>query len=139
MFKKGQVETLGLVVIVLLLAFLGLLFLKYSGSDKVGSDDKFLAIKANNFLNAIKYLSVEGNNFEYFLADCCVGNSDSCGIVQEVVLSSMAYLDEGSYFGLTCFNGQESNFGDANCEIGLSSETFVLLSGDRITLKICRN
>ena len=49
MVKKGQVETMGLVVIVILVAFIALIFLRYSG-EPVSVEDKYLSIKINNFL-----------------------------------------------------------------------------------------
>tara|TARA_Y100000310_G_C20611720_1_gene778331 strand:- start:677 stop:1096 length:420 start_codon:yes stop_codon:yes gene_type:complete len=139
MFKRGQIETLGLVVIIILIVFLGLIFLKYSGSGDTSSEDKFLAIKANNFLSAIKQLTIGNNNFEYFVSDCCVGNSYACETVNDAVMSSMNYLEEGADFKLTCFSGVEHQFVVGNCEFGVSSEIFVLSSGDKISLKICRN
>jgi hypothetical protein len=139
MFKRGQIETLGLLVIVILVLFLGLIFLKYSGKGDISSEDKFLSIKANNFLSAIKQLSIGSNNFEYYAAECCIGNSNACVNVNEAIISSMSYLEEGADFKLTCFSGVEHPFTVSNCDFGVASETFVLFSGDKISLKICRN
>ena len=138
MSNRGQIETLGLVVIIILVMFLGFIFLKYSGKEDISSEDKFLSIKANNFLSSIKQLTIGNNNFEYFAIDCCGGNSLSCTSVSEAVVYSMGYLEEASDFKLTCFSGSEYPVVVGDCEFGVTSETFVLSSGDRISLKICR-
>ncbi len=138
MSKKGQVETLGLVVIIILILFLGLIFLRYSGNNDDPIDDKFLSLKANNFLSAIKQLSIGNYNFEYYVSDCCVGNPNSCNKVNEAVLSSKEYLEEDADFKLTCFSGVVYDFNMGNCDFYVNSETFVLSSGDKISLRICR-
>ena len=136
MFRKGQVEIMGLVVIVLLIVFLGLLFLKYT-QPGLEVEDVFLSTKANNFLSAIKIISVGNSNFESIAVECCEGNPGSCDSVNTVVLNSLEYLDEVANFNLECISYGTDVFVDGNCDFGVTSETIILSSGDRISVKLC--
>ncbi len=136
MFKKGQVETMGLVVIVLLIAFIGLIFLKFTRPD-IDREDEFISTKANNFLSALSLVSVGNSDFKGIIGECCGGIQSSCDTVRSIVESSVNYLDESANFNLDCFSESESVFVDGNCNFGVISETVILSSGDRISVKLC--
>jgi len=138
MFKKGQVETIGLVVIVLLITFVGLLFLIFTRSD-LETEDEFLSIKANNFLNSLKLVSGGASNFESFAIECCNGNQGSCNSAENIFIDSLEYIDHNVNFELTCISGSKIEFIDAECDFGVTSETVILSSSDKISLKLCRN
>ena len=136
MFRKGQVEIMGLVVIVLLIVFLGLLFLKFSRPD-IDREDEFIGTKANNFLSALKVVTVGNSNFDVVAGECCGGNQGNCDIVESIVESSVNYLDESVNFNLDCVSRGVDVFVDGNCDFGVTSETIILSSGDRISVKLC--
>ena len=136
MVKKGQVETMGLVVIVILVVFIALIFLRYSG-ESIDSEDKYLSIKINNFLNALRQVDIGDDNFEKIVIDCCDGELISC----EVVESYVGYLEVGLddfYLELTCMNDNPGVV-VGTCSGGVASGNIVLITADKISTRICRN
>ena len=71
--RKGQIEIVGLVIIVIILIFSALIFLRlYFASSPSGSDDNLLLVqKANNMVNAIKGVEVCNSNMAQAIISCC--------------------------------------------------------------------
>jgi len=138
MVKKGQIEAVGLVVIVVLLVLLGLFFLKYSGKGDV-DEDRFLTIKANNFLNALRQVSIGGSSFEDLAIECCSGGSSRAQIESSMVANGATYLDGDFYFELKCVDESNSVVKSTNCPSTVASGHIVLISGDEMFVKLCRN
>ncbi len=136
LFSRGQMETVGLVVIVILIVFIGLFVLIFS--HKSGSDDDlFLEMKVNNFVNAIRYVSVGMDSFEDKVASCCSFNE--CDDVQEVVESGFGYFDRGMSFFIDCYDGKSLEYsGNGGCSSGVSSVKVSLSSGDKFYAIVCR-
>ncbi|MBS3172223.1 hypothetical protein J4438_01410 [Candidatus Woesearchaeota archaeon] len=136
--KKGQVETVGLVIIVILLLLIGLVVLIFSSRNKVdSSEDLFLTMKANNLVNSILHVDVGNSNFEQKVIDCCAGVDElSCRDMEDVISSGMALIDEKMTFSVICIGGELKSFGD--CEFGLNSVRLKLPSEDIFYATICR-
>lgn len=133
---KGQIETLGLLVIVILLVFIGIFALRFMSFDnKKVVDEGFYSVKANNLLNAIQKASVCGTNMEKAIVACFeessfCGRTDVCGFVEEEV-SKIIYesLEED-----VSFTAKDSQYGSigveiVNCNAGISSVSSFIRSG----------
>jgi hypothetical protein len=137
MVKKGQIEAMGLVIILVLLVLLGLFFLKYSGKEEVDSD-RFLTIRANNFLNSLRQVSIGVNSFEDLALECCAGGN--CGNVgPRVSANGDGYLDEDFYFELKCADESTPVVKSTNCASTVASGHVVLVSGDEMFVRLCRD
>lgn len=121
MFRKGQIEAFGLVIIVLLIVFIGLFFLifmKGNDSDK----NSYISAKAYNLANALYKSDVGGSSFKDLAGECCLNKGNECNILENFVRSNLNSVDEKSGFVMECGNGESINVGD--CFLGLNSERF---------------
>nr|MBA4404745.1 hypothetical protein [Nanoarchaeum sp.] len=136
--KKAQVETMGLVIIVVLLIMIALFFLIFSGRNKIDSTQElFLTMKANNLANSLRYVNVGSSNFEQKVIDCCAGlDGLACTNVEETAESGMALIDENTGFSVKCFNEESYTYGD--CTIGVNSVSITVSSSDVYYVTICR-
>lgn len=136
--RRGQVETMGLVIIVILVVMIGLFFLIFSlGGDENGTEDIFLSTKANNLVNSLSSLSMGNSDFSSEIIDCCGGNMISCNDVVQSASMAMEYVDEKVSFEVECaYGGGPGSVGD--CPSGITSERITLSSGDRFFATICR-
>jgi len=137
MFKKAQVETMGLVVIIILVIFIALFFLKYSGENKK-EEDAFLSIKANNYLNALKLVTVGNTNFGALAMECCSFGT-SCNMVYQMAEASLGFLDESASFELRCVDGTTHSAPLISpCDYYVASGSMIFISGDEMSARICR-
>jgi|APSaa5957512576_1039674.scaffolds.fasta_scaffold108595_2 hypothetical protein len=128
---KGQVETMGLVVIVILLVMIGVIFLAFSLKSEVSSDDRvFLGMKAGNLANSLKSVGAGALFVAY-----CNGDSSAEDSLSELVSSGMSIIDEDVSVLFTCVDGRSLNYG--SCATGITSESIVLSSGHRFFVRIC--
>ncbi len=87
---RGQVETMGLLVIVVLIVFIAIFSLKFmTFADDKMLDSSFYNVKANNLLNAIQKASVCGENMEKAIIACFDQDTfcgvEACAFVEETV------------------------------------------------------
>ncbi len=133
---KGQIETLGLLVIVILLVFIGIFALKFmSFDDRKVVDESFYSVKANNLLNAIQKATVCDINMEKAIIACFEENSfcgraDVCTFVEEEINK---IIDE-SLEEKVSFIAEDSQYGNigveiVNCNNGISSVSSFIRSG----------
>ena len=128
---NGQVETMGLVIIVILIVLLGVFFLAFNLKGEVSSDDRvFLGTKAGNLANSLKSVVV-GDSF----VDWCNGDSSAESDLEEVILSAFDMIDEEVSVVFGCFDGRTLIFGD--CSTGIVSEDISLSSGHSFFVRIC--
>ena len=135
--KRGQVETMGLVIIVILIIMIGLFFLIFSirGGEE-GHEDLFLSMKANNLVNSLKSMDIGESNFGSKVIDCCAGNLVAQEEVMGAVMAGREMIDEKMAFEIECAYGDCPGFSE--CSAGITSERVVLPSGDRFFATICR-
>lgn len=136
--KKAQVETMGLVIIVVLIALVGLFALIFmSSEDSDRHEDLFLGMKANNLANSLRVMTIGLSDFGLRVMDCCSGiDNAACDDVEGASESGFELLDEKASVEVVCFSGGVHNFGD--CSMGIRSEEIVLSSGDMFFITICR-
>lgn len=139
--KKGQTETMGLAIVVILLLVISLIALKFMiQNTPVVSQDSYLSSKANNLANSIIKANICTGNFEQAIVACCNDESfcniDACNLVQSEInnlsinvnekITSEAYDSSGRL----CFS-------TGNCEQGIRSGTYNLDNGVTFDVKIC--
>lgn len=136
--KKGQVETMGLVIIVILLVIVGLFALIFATRDGGGAnEDLFLGMKAGNLANSMVFMSIGSSDFSMKVIDCCRGfDLLACSDVEVSANAGLELLDEKASLIVECNSGEVKEYGD--CSTGINSEKIVLSSGDRFFVKICR-
>jgi hypothetical protein len=129
--KLGQVETMGLVIIVVLIVMLGTFFLAFSLKSEVSSDDRvFLGTKAGNLANALKSVGA-GDMFVAY----CNGDDSAEDSLSELVFSGSSMIDEDVSVLFTCYDGRSLSYG--SCSTGIASENIVLASGHKFFVRIC--
>lgn len=118
--SRGQIESFGLVIIVILIVFVGIFALVLSQG---GDDDKhtFLSAKAYNFANAIYRSDIGGSSFRELTSSCCLDGS-SCDEIENFVNANMNLIDEDVGFVMKCINDFSISTGD--CFLGVKSESF---------------
>jgi len=139
--KKGQIEMIGLVIIVFLVVLIGMFALRLSSfdSDKT-SNDVYYSIKVDNLVNAIYQADVGSESFESLAIDCCDGNSNSCNKVSLFVNGTLSsYVEEKVNFELKDSSGTVMVFVDGNCLEGIGSSSIYLPGGHEIKAILCRN
>ena len=85
--KRGQIETIGLLIVVILIIFMGLFALMFMSKGERKTDESFYSVKANNLLNAIQKASVCNEDLESGIVYCIenkefCGQSDACDVVK---------------------------------------------------------
>jgi hypothetical protein len=134
--KRGQIEIMGFVVIVLLLFFGLLLYFQLSGKD--GSNFILEAeqnLEVSNMLSTIKLYTVsDGVQMKDVMGDCIEGNTPSCDTVRSEVprLIELYGWQEEEY---TFYIGEEL-YSKSEC----SGNTFVddfSIKGEMVRLIYC--
>ncbi len=79
--RKAQTELMGLMVIFILFIFIGLIYLKFSGTPKEEpAADTRMAVEGSNLVGALmSYTICDGNSFRDALKECLGGGRDICG------------------------------------------------------------
>ena len=85
--KKGQMEIIGLMIIVLLLIFALLIYFRFSSTDETSIiSEAEQNLEVNNLLTAIKLYTVEdGQTVKDLIKNCVSGSSTDCDYVVVVV------------------------------------------------------
>jgi hypothetical protein len=101
--KKAQMETFGLMIIVVILIVAALISLRFIIlSNGTSQNQELLSIKANNLANSIKNADLCNQNFENAIINCCNKESfcdqDACKLVSKEIELILTYQDEKTYF-----------------------------------------
>lgn len=125
--KKAQMEMFGLVIIVVLIVVIALFALRFMfiGRGTSGNKDQVLSIKANNLINALLKVSVNGNDIKQDIGSCCVSNINCASIenkIEEIIENSI----EENYEFTALSNDQECFvINKGQCEFGVSSSSYI--------------
>tara|TARA_Y100000310_G_C20662495_1_gene805540 strand:- start:71 stop:475 length:405 start_codon:yes stop_codon:yes gene_type:complete len=132
--KRGQMEILGFLVIVLLLLFALIFYFKFASQEPstiITESEQNLEV--SNMLNAIKYYTVtDGVSMKDVMKDCIGGDAEACVTVEtEVPLIIEAYEFNNASYVL--------DIGDivlvGACDPGYRD--YFTLSGVEVGLKFC--
>lgn len=131
--KKGQMEMIGLVIIVILLIIGALFYLRFAVFDhqEQRSESTIRVTQAYNLMNALINVDMCGKPLKEALAQCkeqpqepyCEGK-DACGFLQEKIPSIVdPILHEtiGVGYSFEAKKGEEAYLTFGTCEIGTNS------------------
>jgi hypothetical protein len=139
--KKGQTETMGLMVIVILLVFVALIALSFMIKPSSNNQDSFLSNKANNMANSIKNANLCSGTFEEAIVACCKKENfcetESCELVSEQIGNISEQSDEQVYVEAKDYNG-DLCFSVGTCENGVSSSSYVFDDSISFKVFVCR-
>lgn len=135
---KGQTEVIGLVVIVFLLIFGGVIYLKLSSNKQTDYAEIRTNIKGANLLQAIVPLTINGTSFKEHLILC--KEDQQCQALQQelpIILATTIPKNQHYQFTITNNNNRLINLG--NCTTGIANNQPVITKGQvfDLQLKIC--
>jgi len=141
--RKAQSEVIGLLVIVIILIFMGLIYLGFSNILDSGSlGDERQSIEAENALKALMNVEMdgyEGKTLEDFIVDCNI-EFNACETMEEALKEAYRVIlrpeTEFSFFANV--DGEEIySFG--SCDLGLFSSYVFVRDGVsyEARLKLC--
>jgi|SRR3989344_8163753 len=118
---KGQMESMGLVLIVVLIVFLSLFALVFLNKTEV-KPSSALSVKADNLMNAVTKVNIQGKSFQEGVVECCDGNCDAFSAEVKKILDSS--LEENYLFSINKGNRICKELG--NCREGIASSEYRL-------------
>ena len=138
--KKGQIEMIGLVIIVFLIIVIGLIAFKLGSREDSGRDlDVYYSVKIDNLVNAIYQSDIGSESFQSLAIGCCDGNSGSCNKVELFVRGVLdSVIEEKVNFMLKDSTGINCAFVDGECSEGIGSSSIFLPGGHEIRAILCR-
>jgi hypothetical protein len=138
---KGQSEVVGLLVIVIILVFMGLIYLGFSNIADSGSlASERSSIEVENALNAVLRTNLpdfEDRTMEDLIVECGGGNCDELDTVVGDVFSSI--LKHGANFEFSSYREEVEIYATGSCEFGLASNYMFIKGGVvyEAKLKLC--
>jgi len=131
--KKGQMEMIGLVIVVVLIIIGGLFYITFSlkGKDNTKEQDQHLqSITANNLVNAlIKIRICENKSVGQAIALCDVNEQlcgeNACDFVKKEVEGIISSVTDKNYLFFVN-KGENELFNVGNCSYGISSVPYRL-------------
>ena len=142
--KRGQSEIIGLVVVVLILVFALIFFVKFKNSD---SDDESKLIRfnlrANSALNALMKVHTEIDDermqMKDFIEECISREPIDCSKVEEDLEHQLnfALANSEDYQLIVSKEGDDVFSLGKGCKSSISASPFILRHGERIEFKIC--
>ena len=132
--KKGQIESIGLVIIVILLVIIGLISLIFIlNNDNSREDNKFLTIKANNMMNALYNSDMDNDKFRNLMSSCCGGVEEDCRSIREYFEDISLEIDENMSLIIN-----KEYFSGENCQNFVSSTSYSYPGGCTTNIRVCK-
>ena len=122
--KKGQAELVGLVVIVMILIFALLFYIRFSGGDNDDSIQVRTNTRVNNMLNALLLVNVDDRQMKDALIEDCGLDYDAskCSLWRDRVEFYMGEMNESREDYSLEFEGFSADLVNFNnCESGISA------------------
>lgn len=136
--KKAQIETVGLLVIIILLVVLATLFISlYLNKSPSGLEETRSSTKLSNFLNSIAKINIDNKKLTDLAFNCYL--SQDCGVLQQKLTEITSEFFKNQQFSFT-FKAENEEFYSINtCKLGpVASYKFIKNNIDFIIiLKIC--
>jgi len=138
--KLGQIEMMGLVIIVFLIVVIGLFALKLGSREDSGRDlDIYYSVKIDNLVNAIYRADLGPVSFETLAVSCCDGNSIDCLKVNDFVNATLnSMIDESVGVELKFSSGASCLPVVGDCSEGVGSSSVFIPGGYEIRAILCR-
>lgn len=118
---KGQLESVGLVIIVVLIVILLLFALVFTTKKEVRSESS-VSVRADNLINAITKVEINRRDIREGVAECCEGSCDDFrqGILEILDRS----LEENYFFSISKGSTVCEEIG--SCRLGITSSKYRL-------------
>lgn len=125
---KGQTDLFGLLLIVLVLLFVGVIILGILARSGERENQSFLSTKANTMVNALVKATACERTLEDAMIACCEDQPfcgrDACEFVSSSV--SRVIDESGEAMGFSLTDGQGCELTVGVCSYGISSSGFLL-------------
>ena len=139
---RGQSEVVGLLVIVTMLIFMGLVYLGFSNIADTGSQaSERSSIEVENALKAVLRVNLpnfEGKTVEDLIVECGEGyGCDNLGDTVEAIFPSI--LKPETSFEFSSYREEEEIYAFGSCDLGLAS-SYMFIKGGVVydaKLKLC--
>ncbi len=139
--KRGQAEIIGLVIVVLLLVFALIFFIKVKTSgDEIESQLIRSNLRANSALNGLMKVRIENDKKQMTdLVDDCITASKDCDSVERKLREALLYAFEDNInYNLTVYKGDVVDISlGRTCKNSISASPFIIRSNGKVELKIC--
>ena len=137
--KKGQMEIVGLMLIVIFLTILAVVFLRFAlKEDTSYAPEARQSVLALSTVESLIRTSFENQTFENLVYDCYTGLS--CNILQQRISNIMPKLMSNKPYFYTFSSNDEVflEFGDL-CKIGIQANKIYIIKSTpiEISLKLC--
>lgn len=136
---KAQTEIIGLVFIVVLLLFSGIIYLSLSSNKQDNLSDLRTNVRTSNLLSSMVKLTVNGKNFQDHLVDCKTENKcdDLETEIPKIIAASGLQKNQKYELKITSDNQNIVNLG--GCDTGITSSFPVIRQGINfdVSLKVC--
>lgn len=138
--KRGQMEMVGLLVIVLLLLVLGVIFLKFMVVPKSTTlADSRSSLESTRLLQSLVLTTIQGKSFQEHAA-ACADDSATCPVLrQEIETIFNLILREGQKYSLYLLYQDQTVLQIEQCTVGvISSYPFTAFGGFyEVQLRLC--
>ncbi|MDP1694233.1 MAG: hypothetical protein Q8L34_01715 [Candidatus Woesearchaeota archaeon] len=138
--KRGQMEMVGLLVIVILLLVLGVLFLKFSVTPKSTTlADSRSSLESTRLLQALVLTTIQGKSFQEY-AVACSEDSAACTVLrQEIENIFTILLKKGQKYSFYLLYNDQNILRLEQCTLGVvSSYPFTAIGGFyEVQLRLC--
>ena len=143
--KRGQSEIIGLVIVVLILIFALIFFVKVRSSDD-DNESKLIRfnLRANSALNALMKVHVDNKNQMKDLVQECVDSgdagSDECKYANSMLkkfVNDEGFSDDEYRLVVGIVGGPDLLSLGADCRSSISASPFILIGAGRVDFKIC--
>ncbi|HLD12402.1 MAG TPA: hypothetical protein VJB87_02290 [Candidatus Nanoarchaeia archaeon] len=132
---KGQTEIIGLVIIILLLIFGGIIYLKLSDTDNNQNEELRTNTRNNNILTAISQLTIQGEPFKEQLTHC--KEEEQCqALHQELPKIMNIVIPKNKAYQLTIISEEQQLIKLGNCTYGIASSNSIINHGTAYTLNL---
>lgn len=123
---KGQTETMGLMIIVVLLLFLGIIFLSFALREKPDLTPEVReSVQTTSLLNALIQTTVDEKQLKEHFADC-LSSKESCARLANKTSEILdLVVQPGQNYNFTLSTEDKSLFSVGKCSKGAISTTIV--------------
>ncbi|MBI2508231.1 hypothetical protein HYV89_04735 [Candidatus Woesearchaeota archaeon] len=139
--KRGQAEIIGLVIVVLLLVFALIFFVKIKGFEDDNESRLIRSnLRANSALNALMKVHIENDKKQMKdLVDDCITASKDCDSVERKLREALLYAFEDNInYNLTVYRGDVADISlGRTCKSSINASPFIIRSNGKVELKIC--
>jgi len=138
MSRKAQSEMIGLLVIVILIIFIGLVFLRLSLNKQSSLPELRTNIQANNMLSSILKYSVSDGSIRDLVVRCVVNNE--CDMVQKEVKTILdSVIDQRTKYEFLVVSEDKEALKIGGCDKGIAGNNQISEQGVFIDvrLKLC--